>query len=138
MKKIFLFILVIFCVFFCIDTNAKTLGDLKNELAQLEKQKAEQDSKKKLTQDEMNKVNSRIDTITKTIEASENKIKDLSDEIIVLEEKSMENKSRVIYIKSINELSNILSLPRPSVSRELINMVNDKIITKEKNIITLL
>ena len=50
----------------------------------------------------------------------------------------MENKSRVIYIKSINELANILSLPRPSVSRELINMVNDKIITKEKNIITLL
>lgn len=65
--------------------------------------------------------------------------KNIRDRILhFLEEKSMENKSRVIYIKSINELANILSLPRPSVSRELINMVNDKIIKKEKNIITLL
>ena len=46
--------------------------------------------------------------------------------------------SNIIEINSINELSNILSLPRPSVSRELINMAKDNIIKKDKNKITLL
>ena len=39
-------------------------------------------------------------------------------------------KSNVIYISSINDLANTLSIPRPSVSRELINMENDNLIIK--------
>ena len=39
-------------------------------------------------------------------------------------------KSNIIYISSINDLANTLSIPRPSVSRELINMENDNLIIK--------
>lgn len=106
MKRIWFFILIIVCLFFCIDTNAKTLGDLKNELAQLEKQKAEQDNKKQLTESEMNKVNDRIDVITKTIESSENKIKDLSDEIVVLEEKAVEKETEIKDVVSFLQVTN--------------------------------
>ena len=65
--------------------------------------------------------------------------KNIRDRILhYFEEKMIETKSRTITLTSINDLSNILSLPRPSVSRELKNMVDDGIINKEKNIITLL
>ena len=65
--------------------------------------------------------------------------KNIRDRILFyLSMKQNELNTNIIELNSINELSNILSLPRPSVSRELINMVNDNIIKKEKNTITLL
>lgn len=44
-------------------------------------------------------------------------------------------KDNIVYIKSVTTLSNILSIPRPSVSRELTNMENDGLIIRNgKNI----
>ena len=107
MKRIFkLSILLILLFSFYINTEAKTLGDLKNELAQLEKDKKEQDEKKKLTQSEMNKVNNRIDTITTTIENTEVKIKDLSDEIVVLEAKADEKEVEIKDVISFLQITN--------------------------------
>ena len=107
MKKIFVFILISFISFnLYINTSAKTLGDLKNELAQLEKEKQEQDDKKKLTESEMNKVNDRISVITQTIEASELKIKDLSEEIVVLEEKADEKENEIKDVISFLQITN--------------------------------
>ena len=47
---------------------------------------------------------------------------------------SLKNKSNsnVIYISSINDLASILSIPRPSISRELKNMEEDLLIIKSK------
>ena len=106
MKRILIFILIVFISFTIIDTNAKTLGDLKNELAQLEKEKKEQDEKKQLTQSEMNKVNDRIEIITQTIEQTEVKIKDLSDEIVVLEAKAEEKESEIKDVISFLQVTN--------------------------------
>jgi Mn-dependent DtxR family transcriptional regulator len=44
-------------------------------------------------------------------------------------------KDKKVYIKSVTNLSNILSIPRPSISRELSNMEHDGLIKHEKNII---
>jgi len=107
MKKIFKLCLIFIFVFsFYITVDAKTLGDLKNELAQLEKEKKEQDDKKALTQSEMNKVNDRIDVITQTIESSEIKIKDLSDEIVVLEEKADIKEAEIKDVISFLQITN--------------------------------
>lgn len=40
------------------------------------------------------------------------------------------NKDKKIYIKSVTTLANILSIPRPSVSRELTNMEKDGLIIR--------
>ena len=107
MKKVLIFILISFISFsLYIDTSAKTLGDLKNELAQLEKQKQEQDEQKKLTESEMKKVNDRIAAISQTIEASEIKIKDLSAEIVVLEEKTDEKEAEIKDVISFLQVTN--------------------------------
>lgn len=44
------------------------------------------------------------------------------------------NKSSKIYISNISNLSRILSLPRPSVSREISSMIKEGIIIKDKDI----
>lgn len=44
-------------------------------------------------------------------------------------------KDKKVYIKSVTNLSNILSIPRPSVSRELSNMETEGLIKKEKKYI---
>lgn len=107
MKKILIFILICFISLnITIDVKAKTLGDLKNELAQLEKEKQEQDDKKNLTQGEMDKINARIDVITKTIESSELKIKELSDEIVVLEAKADDKENEIKDIISFLQITN--------------------------------
>ncbi|MBQ4570350.1 MAG: Crp/Fnr family transcriptional regulator [Bacilli bacterium] len=47
----------------------------------------------------------------------------------------MNQKDKIIYIESVTTLSNILSIPRPSVSRELTNMEHDGLIKKAGKII---
>lgn len=73
---------------FNIDVNAKTLKDLKDELAALEKEKAEADRNKELTEQEIETIDKRINQISNLITESENKIKKLNEEIVILEEKS--------------------------------------------------
>ena len=88
MKRV-ITVLFIFIFFFslCIKVDAKTLKDLKNELASLEAKKAANDSAKKKTQSEINSANNRISNITGLISSSEQKIITLTGEIATLESK---------------------------------------------------
>ena len=88
------------------NVEAKTLRDLKNELAALEKKKAAADEKKKLTQNEMKTINNRIDTITNLITKSENKIRELTDDIEVLEAKSNEKNDEIKDVFSFLQVTN--------------------------------
>ena len=47
----------------------------------------------------------------------------------------MNQKDKIVHIDSVTTLSNILSIPRPSVSRELSNMERDGLIKKADKII---
>lgn len=60
--------------------------------------------------------------------------KNIRDRIMYyLNSLKQKNNSNFVYISSINDLSKYLSLPRPSVSRELIKMEEDLLIIKSKN-----
>lgn len=89
MKNIFKLFIVVFVFFFItLNVSAKTLGELKQELVEFEKKAQETAEQKKLTEEEMKKVNTRINEISQIITSSEEKIKKLNEEIIVLEEKA--------------------------------------------------
>ena len=65
--------------------------------------------------------------------------KNIKDRILFyLKEISNQQRSSTIYITSITKLSLELSLPRPSVSRELSNLEKENLIIKNKKKITLL
>ena len=44
-------------------------------------------------------------------------------------------KERIVYINSVTDLANLLSIPRPSISRELTNMELDGLIKRAGHII---
>lgn len=44
-------------------------------------------------------------------------------------------KDKVVYIKSVTQLANLLSIPRPSISRELTNMEHDGLIKRIDHLI---
>lgn len=65
--------------------------------------------------------------------------KNIKDRIIYyLNSQSKKFQSKEIQIGSVEKLANILSLPRPSVSRELSKLEKDNLIIKEKNVIKIL
>ena len=74
----------------------------------------------------------------------QNRLKVLSQKSIrekilfLLEQKTEHKHNKIIYIKSKNELAEYLNIPRPSLSRELIKLQNEKIILFDKHHITLL
>lgn len=79
----------------------------------------------------------------KTIEVKQqNKLlahKSIRDRILYyLSILSKKQQTKVVQIPSITKLSNDLSLPRPSVSRELKNLENDNLIKRNKRFIKLL
>lgn len=79
----------------------------------------------------------------KTIEVKQqNKLlahKSIRDRILYyLSILSKKQQTKVVQISSITKLSNDLSLPRPSVSRELKNLENDNLIKRNKRFIKLL
>lgn len=64
--------------------------------------------------------------------------KNIRDRIMFyLKEESRKKRSNTINIRSITYLSSILSLPRPSVAREIKNMVNDELISYKNKVITI-
>lgn len=65
--------------------------------------------------------------------------KNIKDRIIYyLNNESKKHKTKEINISSVEKLSNILSLPRPSVSRELSKLECEGLIEKKKNTIKIL
>lgn len=95
--KRFIKVLLIFIFFFSfsINTNAKTLKDLKNELAAQQAKKQANDNKKKQTQSEINSASNRIKSINGEIANREENITRLTGEIATLEEKAKEKEKEI-------------------------------------------
>ena len=107
MKKWVSYILLILLTFtISVKVDAKTLRDLKNELAAYEKEMNNAKNKKNLDQAEINNVNTRIRSITNTIEQDQQKIKETEDEIVVLENKATEKEAQIKDVISFLQISN--------------------------------
>lgn len=86
-KKILLLIFAIMIVIMPFTrVEAKTLGDLKDELADLEKKQATAEKNKNLTESEISTLTSEINTITSNIEKTKEEIKTTEEEIKTSEE----------------------------------------------------
>lgn len=109
MKRLIHLMLIILCIF-CFasnyDVSAKTIGDLKNELQALRDKKAASDTKKKATEEEINKVNVQVKRITALITTSENKIKDMNKDIVNLEAKAEEKEDEIKDIVNFLQIAN--------------------------------
>ena len=107
MKRIINFVLVfVFIIVLNSHVEAKTLRDLKNELAAYEKEMTEVKNKNRLTQNEINAVNNRAKSITSTIEQDQIKIKKTEDEIVQLEKKADEKEIQIKDIISFLQVTN--------------------------------
>ena len=86
-KKIILLVLSILLIIIPFtNVEAKTLGNLKDELKELERKQKEAENKKNLTESEINALADEISRITKSIEKTKEDIKKAEDEIIKSEE----------------------------------------------------
>ena len=96
MRKIINYILI-FLMIICVSlkVQAKTLKDLKNELAAYEKEMSQAKNKRNMTQSEINNINSRVKKIRDTIEKDQENIRKTEDEIIVLEQKADEKEDQI-------------------------------------------
>ena len=86
--------------------SAKTLGDLKNELAKLENDYANNQKDKELTEQEMKTLESTIASIDKQVEQIHVDVKNLSDEITQLTEDIKTKEQEVKDIISFIQISN--------------------------------
>ncbi len=107
MKRVIICLLLIISLSFInTNVNAKTLGDLKKELAALEAKQKANNAKKKLTQNEISNANNRISTINGLITKSQNRIVELTGEIATLEknatEKEAEIKDIILFLQITN------------------------------------
>ena len=141
-KYIISLFIIMFLFMFIPNTNAKTLRDLKNQLAAIKQKKANNEKEKKLTEQERNNINNTIKSTTSKISESENNIKSLNNDIIELnekiEEKNIEIKEIIhflqvsngenAYLEYIFGSKNITDfIYRSSVSGQLVSY-NDKLI----------
>ncbi len=100
--------IVIFLLIYIISFNveAKTLKDLKNELAAYEKEMNSAKNQKSMTQKEITSTNNRVKNITDTIQNDEVNIKKTEEEIVVLEEKAKEKEVQIKDVISYIQISN--------------------------------
>ena len=107
MKRIINYVLLFLLVFCLFDkVEAKTLKDLKNELAAYEKEMKDAKNKTQLTKNEINNVNQRVRTIRTTIEKDQENIKKTEGEIVILEEKALEKEEQIKDIISFLQITN--------------------------------
>ena len=107
MRKIVKYILLLFLVF-CVNFNveAKTLKDLKNELAKYESEMKSAKNKQQLTKTEIQNVNSRVKSISDTIEKDQENIRKTEEEIVVLEKNADEKEEQIKDIISFLQITN--------------------------------
>ena len=107
MKRIFA-CLIIFLVIFSLSfrVEAKTLRDLKNELAAYEKEMNQAKSKRNMTKSEISNINSRVKKIRDTIEKDQDNIRKTEDEIVVLEKKAEEKEDQIKDIIAFLQITN--------------------------------
>ena len=98
MKKKIIVSMLLLLVLIPLKVEAKTLRDLKNELAALKQKKADADYNKQKTQQELNNVNNNIEATTNKMKQNEENIEKLNKEIAELNEKA---KQRELEIKEV-------------------------------------
>lgn len=145
-KYIMIFILVI-C--FSLNVDAKTLRDLKNELAAYEKDMNSAKNQKSKTQNEIRATNQRVKNITDTIQKDEENIKKTEEEIVILENKAKEKEGQIKDVISYLQISNSENaymeyifgaksiedlILRSAVSEQMVNY-NDELIEDYNNTI---
>ena len=107
MKKIIKIVGLLLIIFsFNYNVSAKTLRDLKNELAAIKQKKSQNDSKKNLTKSEINSVNSNIEGIRNKISDSEKNIQKLNTEIQELNENIQQKELEIKEIIHFLQVSN--------------------------------
>jgi peptidoglycan hydrolase CwlO-like protein len=110
MKKrisIITIILLLFSFFINVPSiEAKTLKDLRNELAQMEKRKQDSENNKQLTKKQIDATNKQINDITNKIAENENTIKKLQVEIEELTIKASEKDKEIKQIMKFLQVSN--------------------------------
>ncbi len=105
-KKINFFLIILLVLSLSFKVEAKTLKDLKNELAAYEKEMNDASNKRKLTQDEISSVNARVKSIGEKIEQDQINIKKTEAEIVVLEDKALEKEDQIKDIISFLQITN--------------------------------
>ena len=151
-KKFNILLIILLLIFITPNVNAKTLRDLKNELASIKEKKGQNETKKALTEQEIDEVNNNISKIVNQINQSEETIKNLTNEIHELNE-SIQNKELEIkeiihflqisngenaYLEYIFGSKNITDfIFRSAVSGQLVsyndNLIDEYNATIEKN-----
>ena len=150
MKRIFKYIFVLIFLFMInVNVSAKTVKDLKNELAKYQEELNAAKNKKKLTEKEISNVNSRVKEISDTIIKDQDNIKKTEDEIVQLEktvkEKEVEIKDVIAYIQIQNSENAYLEyifgsksvedlIIRSAVSEQMVDY-NDTLIDEYNNTI---
>jgi len=150
MKNVFKYIFVLIFIFMInVSVSAKTVKDLKNELAKYQSDLAAAKNKKKLTEKEISNVNSRVKEISDTIIKDQDNIKKTEDEIVELEkktkEKEVEIKDVIAYIQIQNSENAYLEyifgsksvedlIIRSAVSEQMVDY-NDTLIEEYNNTI---
>lgn len=107
MGKVYKYFLVIMTFFLLIpNVNAKTLKDLKNQLAAYEKEMNSVKNKQALTKNEISSTNVKIKNIGETIQNDEIKIKKTEEEIVVLEKNAKEKEGQIKDVISYLQIEN--------------------------------
>ena len=105
-KTIFIIFLLLVSFLLPIKTEAKTLRDLKNELAALKQKKANADYEKQKTEQEISNVSSNIEKTTNKIKESEETIEKLTNEIAELNEKAKQRELEIKEVMHFLQVSN--------------------------------
>ena len=105
-KTIFIIFLLLVSFLLPIKTEAKTLRDLKNELAALKQKKANADYEKQKTEQEISNVSSNIEKTTNKIKESEETIEKLTNEIAELNEKAKQRELEIKEVMHFLQISN--------------------------------
>ena len=105
-EKLIIFIFAFLMFFSISNVEAKTLRDLKNELAALKQQKQDAENKKHMTEQELSNVNKDIEATTNKIVESEDTIEKLGNEIVELEEQAKQRELEIKEVMHFLQISN--------------------------------
>ena len=106
MKKNLIIITLFLIMLIPYKVDARTLKDFRNDLAALEKKKADQEAGKALKQQEINDVNHKIESTTNTIKEHEATIEKLTKEIDTLNEQAKERELEIKEIVHFLQIAN--------------------------------
>ena len=107
-------VLLVFCILFLAiytfispnaKTNAKTLGELKNELASLKSKKAQKDNEKKLTQGQIASSNQSILNARNEINVNQGKVEQAKEDIVALNKNIDDTKESIKKTMSTYQLT---------------------------------